>query len=71
MSFTDTPLYGGAITVDLPSNFADTRSVLKFPQLHFIVPPHPAASAAHTPANMPTTQSNPGSTGPSGGLSGH
>lgn len=27
MSFTDTPLYGGAITVDLPSNFADTRSV--------------------------------------------
>ena len=35
MSFTDTPLYGGAITVDLPSNFADTRSVLKFPQPQF------------------------------------
>ena len=30
MSFTNITLYGGAITVDLPSNFADTRSVLKF-----------------------------------------
>ncbi len=32
MSFTDTPLYGGAITVDLPSNYADTRSVIEFLQ---------------------------------------
>jgi hypothetical protein len=23
MAFTNTPLYGGAITLDLPSNFAD------------------------------------------------
>jgi hypothetical protein len=30
MSFTEIPLYGGAMTVDLPSQFADTRSVLKF-----------------------------------------
>jgi hypothetical protein len=27
MSFTNTDLYGGAISVDLPSTFADTRSV--------------------------------------------
>lgn len=38
MSFTNTSLYGGAITVDLPSNFADTRSVAKFP--HTRRPPH-------------------------------
>jgi hypothetical protein len=25
MSFKSTPLFGGAITVDLPSNFDDTR----------------------------------------------
>lgn len=55
MSFTNTPLYGGAITVDLPSNFADTRSVLKFHQ------PHPAPStsrtSAHTPANVNAAKS--------------
>jgi hypothetical protein len=31
MSFTNTPLFGGAITVDLPSNFADTRSAQSTP----------------------------------------
>lgn len=42
MSFTNTPLYGGAIAVDLPSNFADTRFVLDF--LQFIQPNHRACS---------------------------
>jgi hypothetical protein len=32
MSFKTTPLFGGAITVDLPSNFADTR-YLSLPNL--------------------------------------
>ncbi|KAH6637681.1 hypothetical protein C7974DRAFT_146281 [Boeremia exigua] len=31
MSFTATPLYGGAITVDLPSNFADTSQIREVP----------------------------------------
>ncbi|XPS91459.1 hypothetical protein M3J09_000877 [Ascochyta lentis] len=31
MSFTDTLLYGGAITVDLPSNFADTSQIREVP----------------------------------------
>lgn len=40
MSYTSTPLYGGAIAVDLPSNFADTRSVPDF--LHLKQPHHRA-----------------------------
>ncbi|KAF2827721.1 Mog1p/PsbP-like protein [Ophiobolus disseminans] len=31
MSFTNTPLYGGALTVDLPSNFADTSQIREVP----------------------------------------
>ncbi|KAF3033815.1 hypothetical protein E8E12_003567 [Didymella heteroderae] len=31
MSFTNTPLYGGAITVDLPSKFADTSQIREVP----------------------------------------
>ncbi|KAF1844030.1 Mog1p/PsbP-like protein [Cucurbitaria berberidis CBS 394.84] len=31
MSFTNTPLYGGAITVDLPSGFADTSQIRQVP----------------------------------------
>ncbi|KAJ4309083.1 hypothetical protein N0V94_009088 [Neodidymelliopsis sp. IMI 364377] len=31
MSFTNTPLYGGAITVDLPSTFADTSQIREVP----------------------------------------
>ncbi|KAF1920365.1 hypothetical protein BDU57DRAFT_12326 [Ampelomyces quisqualis] len=31
MSFTNTPLFGGAITVDLPSNFADTSQIREIP----------------------------------------
>ena len=50
MSFTNTPLYGGAITVDLPSNFADTRSVLKF----LILPT--CRTSAHAPANIQHSQ---------------
>ncbi|KAF3004865.1 hypothetical protein E8E13_005669 [Curvularia kusanoi] len=31
MSFTNTPLYGGAISVDLPSRFADTSLIREVP----------------------------------------
>ncbi|KAL5121112.1 hypothetical protein ACEQ8H_000963 [Pleosporales sp. CAS-2024a] len=31
MSFTNTPLFGGAITVDLPSHFADTSQIREVP----------------------------------------
>ncbi|KAI8939538.1 hypothetical protein NX059_003307 [Plenodomus lindquistii] len=31
MAFTNTPLYGGAITVDLPSNFADASQIRQIP----------------------------------------
>ncbi|EAT80644.1 hypothetical protein HBI56_203880 [Parastagonospora nodorum] len=31
MAFTNTPLFGGAITVDLPSNFADTSTIREVP----------------------------------------
>ncbi|KAL6709549.1 hypothetical protein ACN47E_001484 [Coniothyrium glycines] len=31
MAFTDTPLYGGAIVVDLPSNFADASQIRQVP----------------------------------------
>ncbi|CAN9091601.1 unnamed protein product [Alternaria sp. RS040] len=31
MAFTNTPLYGGAITLDLPSNFADASQIRQIP----------------------------------------
>jgi hypothetical protein len=54
MSFTNTPLFGGAITVDIPSNFADTRSVS---QSALLIPtPHAPTSPFETTQLTPHSQ---------------
>jgi hypothetical protein len=65
MSFKKVDLFGGALTVSLPSSFSDTRSVPRpknsFPQPHprspdFSFPPSPILTAPSTIREVPDHQ---------------